>query len=168
MALGLAACGGEGGTADPDDELLSRTVVTLNEDGTETVREFFITKEEHERDLELRRLFVEGKHTAAVVRDSSCSDGSIWLFDATFNSGHQICFIANPRSPNWQGANLRDYKLRGSSTGWAGKVRSFWVGPDTALFSDALHCNYQVSPWVRQDEVNGCVQFSQRLSLRED
>jgi hypothetical protein len=168
MALGLSACGGEGGTADPDDELLSRTVVTLNEDGTETVREFFITKQEHARDLELRRLFVEGKHTAAVVRDNSCSDGSIWLFDATFNSGHQICFIANPRSTNWQSVKLRDYKLRGSSTGWAGKVRSFWAGPDTALFSDALHCNYQVSPWVRQDEVNGCVQFSQVLSLRED
>ena len=168
MALGLAACGGEVGMAGPDDELLSRTVVTLNEDGTETVREFMITKEEHARDLELKRLFVEGKHTAAVVKDGSCSNGSIWLHDATYNSGHQICFIASPRSTNWQGVNLRDYKLRGSATGWAGKVRSFWAGADVSLFSDSLHCNYQVSPYVRQDEVNGCVQSSQRLSLRED
>ena len=168
MALGLAACGGEIGTADPDDELHSRTVVTLNEDGTETVREFMITKEEHERDLELKRLFVEGKHTAAVVRDSSCSNGSIWLYDATFTSGHQICFIANPRSTNWQGVNLGSYKLRGSSTGWAGKVRSFWAGADVSLFTDSLHCNYQVPPYVRQNTVNGCVESSQRLSLRED
>jgi hypothetical protein len=166
LALGFAACGDEGAAANPDDERIARTVVTVNEDGTETVRQYLITKEEHARDIELKRLFAEGKHTAAVVRDSSCAGAAMWMFDAINLTGNEICFIMSPKSTNWQSVTLRNY-ARGSSGGnWSASVHSFWGGEDMSLFSDSLHCNAQYNPWTRNDTANGCVSFSQILSLR--
>ena len=161
LALGLSACGEGGETANPDDERFSRTVVTVHEDGTETVREFLITKEERARDIELKRLFVEGKHTAAVVEDGSCATAAMWMFDATDLNGNQICFIMSPKSTNWQSVNLSNYSRPGGT--WSSSVQSFWGGEDMSLFSGSLHCNAQYAAYTRKYSGVPC---SRVLSLK--
>jgi hypothetical protein len=165
LALGLSACGDEGGTANPDDERIARTVVTVNEDGTETVRQFLITKEERARDIELKRLFVEGKRTAAVVMDGSCATAAMWMFDAVGRFGNEICFIMSPKSTSWQSVLLRNYTNPDGGS-WASKVRSFWSGEDMSLFADSLHCNRQYNPFTLKETADGCVQGAVVLALR--
>jgi hypothetical protein len=161
LALGLAACGDEGGTANSDNEHFARTVVTVNDDGTQTVRQYLITKGERARDIDLKRLFVEGNRTAAVLNDNSCAPAAMWMFDAINLNGNEICFIMSPKSTNWQSVNLDNYPRPGGS--WSSSVQSFWGGEDMSLFSGSLHCNAQYNPYTRKDSGVPC---SRVLSLR--
>ena len=161
LALGSSACGDEGETTNPDDERFTRTIVTVNEDGTETVQQHLVTKQQRARDIEIKRLFAEGKRTAAVIVDGSCATAAMWLFDATHLNGNEICFIMSPKSTNWQSVNLENYPRPGGT--WSSSVKSFYGGEDMSLFSGALRCNVQFAPYTRKETGVPC---SRVLSLR--
>ena len=176
----LLGCGAPddtpGAAASEKEQLIHRTVVRVDDDGTITSRDFEITMTEHQRDIELRTLLARGEYTPAVTRDSSCVGSSMWLFDQPNLAGREICFFQSPRARAFAFANLGGFTryvildLNGSQLfTWAKAVRSFWGGIDSAGFFPAFvgdpDCG-EHAPFTRRDTVGACVSNANSLGLR--
>jgi hypothetical protein len=185
LSLGwtLLGCGAPdetpGGAAAEKEQLIHRTVVHMNDDGTTTSRDFEITMAEHQEDIALRTLLARGEYTPAVTRDNSCVSSSMWLFDQPNLAGREICFFQSPRARAFHFANLSGYiryvilDFNGNSQffTWGQAVRSFWGGIDTAGFWPAPFeggdpdCG-PYAPFARRDSVGACVSNATSLGLR--
>lgn len=117
-------------------EVFTRTIVTLHDDGTETIELRDVTLEEQLGDQHLRELRLGSQHDGlgttadAITRDSGCAGSAIWIFDQANLTGNEICFV---------GAGVVDLEnyCRTYRCGdrWGQNVRSYWSGVDFGLFS---------------------------------
>jgi hypothetical protein len=151
---------------------LTRTIVTLNVDGTERVRTETITRETQLREIEAREKFLReraepkdgvGTTSSAITQDDGCAGSSLWMFDGEYLSGNEICFTGLGE------ANLASYFRRIQCTKeftcypltWAESVRSLWAGVD---YGDLAWC-WGFSAWERRDVLSPAEQSSSTLSL---
>ena len=146
LALPATACmmdAEEPGDLDADvaveAEVFTRTIVTLHDDGTETIELRDVTLEEQLGDQHLRQLRLGGQHDGlgttsdAITKDSGCAGSAIWIFDQVNLTGNEICFVGGGV------VDLNNY-CRTSSNNlcfdrWSYDVRSYWAGVDMGLFS---------------------------------
>jgi hypothetical protein len=117
-------------TAHPN-ALVTRTVVVLNGDGTESVTQTQITVAERQAELARTQEYLtrpEGVGFAdPPVRDGSCSWYSLKLFDKPTYAGNYICFSGNGfvNLNNYCRATCAPGKICRCGGRWAGAVRSF-------------------------------------------
>jgi hypothetical protein len=161
LALG-SACDGDGATDAPEDlgGMIQRTVVVRNADGTETVKQLNISREQNEREIEARKLLLDGKLTPAVVQDGSCAGSSMWLYSAINRGGSQLCFYQNNAPHTWEFVNLGSY-------GWAASVRSFWGGSQDSYFNKTVSpfCGEAYPSYTLQNSGTACVQSANSMGL---
>lgn len=156
-------------------EVFTRTIVTLHDDGTETVELREVTLDAQLGDQHLRELRLagerEGLGTAvdAISRDSGCASAAIWVFDQANLTGNEICFV---------GAGTVDLEAHclnsACSDRWGQNVRSYWAGADSGLFSFSAGytCGssqgtcLEFAPFQRWNTVSSCEQRARYLSLQ--
>jgi hypothetical protein len=171
-AFALSACdGGVDTSATPDqqpDQSIKRTIVWMNNDGTATVRDIFVSKEQNQKDMELREAFLSGRYTPAIVRDASCVGSSMWLYDQPnrgigYPTVTQICFYESDTSPGWKLAlDLGTY-------GWATRIRSFWGGSqDSYFYPTTLNCLEAYDAYALQNNATFCVAHADRMAFCGD
>ncbi|MCC6555075.1 MAG: hypothetical protein IT372_19070 [Polyangiaceae bacterium] len=118
------------------DEVYTRTIVHLAEDGTERVVQVQITRAEQLREpAELAAIASgerEGLGTAAqaISQDFSCLDTSIQMYDQTNFTGNEICFSGSGATYLYNYCRTGDCMLR-----WNQAVRSYKSGTASGLFS---------------------------------
>ncbi len=117
-------------------EIFTRTIVTLHDDGTETVEQRAVTLDAQLGDQDLRELRLVGEYEGlgtaadAISRDTGCAGSAIWIFDQANLTGNEICFVGAGT------VNLASYCLDSAcSDQWDKNVRSYWAGVDSGLFS---------------------------------
>jgi hypothetical protein len=126
----------------------------------------------------------EATDAAPIIKDSSCSGRSMWLFDTTDRTGNQICFdeagtvnlAAYCRSHGWVYTKA-GWVYRCTST-WAGAVKSFWSGalagefvaPQTGVDQGQFGCSESFQSDAAQGftVADGCVQQATSLTLTND
>jgi hypothetical protein len=154
-------CGGAPDATDPNgtgsDALVSRTLVTLNADGTSAVSYEKVTVAQQQREIAARRQAVSngtfGDRTShggtkplakPAIGPADCSiDASTWLFSGPNLTGHQLCLIG--AGTEFLGDHLLscgppDIKNPGNTkcTSWEGNVGSYWVGASGAFRKDVF------------------------------
>jgi hypothetical protein len=137
-------------TADPN-ALVTRTVVVLNSDGTESVTQTQITVAEQQAELARNQALEEEYLTRPEgvafadppVRDGSCSWYSLKLFDQPTYAGNYICFSGSGfvNLGNYCRATCAPGKLCLCGGRWAGAIRSYWSGSNTGWYqANNLDC----------------------------
>jgi|SwirhirootsSR2_FD_contig_31_15288209_length_644_multi_14_in_0_out_0_1 hypothetical protein len=167
----LSGCDGtvpeDTNTSQSSRALISRTIVKLNADGTYSTREMMITQEEHDRDVELRKLILAGQFTPTVTWDASCAPSSLWLYKHTVADFHpELCFYQNNTgTASWWGTSIDLAPF-----GWAGQVRSFWGGNQDFFFNKGApnSCLEAYQSYTRNDVASACVQSATNLAICSD
>jgi hypothetical protein len=145
----LAACGGtpseseEAKTTSENEALVSRTMVSFDEQGHATSKVETITRAQQLAEIEERQRMVDAMNhpqhgiqktsSAMTTQDNSCAGSSLWMFDGENLTGNEICFSGQ----GW--ANLGDYADGAFVCSgwycfrptWAKHARSLWAGVDT-------------------------------------
>jgi hypothetical protein len=155
--------------ADPAARV-TRTVVSLNDDGTQTVTQSEVTVAEQQaelaRDRELEEAYLSRPDGVAYadppVRDGSCSWYSLKLFSGPTYTGDYICFAGNGF------VNLASYCRNicifgacSCSLHWSSSVRSYWSGSNFGWYQ---HNSTECSPddympaYEARATVSSCVQ----------
>jgi hypothetical protein len=177
LASILAGCDGTG--ADPSqegpaaqapaaqdpsgkEEMLERTIVLIQADGTQTVDKFNITKKEREQDLALHELYLQGKVTPAIppsriVRDWGCAGSSMWMFTGTNYLGAEICFYLAP-GDTMSYINIGYYS-------WAQHIRSFKAGSQRGAFFLSTGCAEVFNAWQLTPSASACVRSADSIAL---
>jgi hypothetical protein len=171
----LIAQGCAAGTADSGseieetDELLTRTIVRTNADGTETVKIVQVTAEEMRAETEMRAALLAGRTDGRIQQtlsaDGSCLGSSVWINDQTNQNGNRICFSGT----GWVnlGAYCRTWAFNGgflTCTGyWEDNVRSYWGGEYSGRFANwyaccALGCTESYTAYQQVNNAGSCAQ----------
>lgn len=157
--------------ADPDAHV-TRTVVNLNDDGTQTITQTLITVAEQQAELARNRAAEEAylsrpdnvAYSDPPVRDGSCSWYSLKLFDGPTYTGNYICFTGNGF------VNLGNYCRNTCAPGqrlclcggrWAGSVRAYWSGSNFGWYqSNNLECPADdfMPQYEARSTVSSCIQ----------
>jgi hypothetical protein len=154
-----------------DGALVTRTVVNLNDDGTQTVTATQITVAEQQAELERNRQLEEAflsrpdnvAYSDPPVRDGSCSWYSLKLFDGPTYTGNYICFTGNGF------VNLNNYCRNTCAPGhiclcggrWAGAVRAYWSGSNTGWYqANNVECPPDdfMPAYEARSTVSSCIQ----------
>lgn len=156
------------------DEVYTRTIVHLAEDGTERVVQVQITRAEQLREQAERVAVASGEHEGlgtaaqAITQDSSCAGSSMWIFDQTNLAGNEICFHGAGS------AFLGNYcRTAGCGSTWNHAVRSYWSGNEDGLFSyyGSFECGSshgtcdQFSTYQQQTTASSCEQNAGYIGL---
>lgn len=149
LALGCSAAGPDGTPISGEgDATITRTIVRLNADGTETVHQVQITEAQQRADVAAREAATTpgattphagekvGTTSEAITTDDGCGGASMWLFDGTNLTGNEICFIGAGT------ANLKSYIRQvfyapRLPTHWNLAVRSYYAGNEAGDFRNS-------------------------------
>lgn len=142
-AVGSSACMVEADEA-VGDETFTRTIVHLNEDGTEYVTVETVTLQEQLAELEEEELRRQGEYEGlgtarqAIAMDSSCASSSMRMWDGTGYIGHQICFtgtgVANLTSYCRIWVGLYPGGPLVCTHRWSASVKSYKSGSTAGVF----------------------------------
>jgi len=181
MALPATACvmhaeePGDIDLAADEAEVFTRTIVTLHEDGTETVELREVTLDAQLGDQHLREVRLVGEYEGlgtaadAISRDTGCAGSAIWIFDQANLTGNEICFVGAGT------VDLEAYCLNGAcSDRWGQNVRSYWAGVDSGLFSigAGFTCGssqgtcQEFAPYQKSTTAYSCEQQARYLGLQ--
>jgi hypothetical protein len=151
------------------DPAITRTIVTVGQDGSSSVRTEEISRAEQLREQAARAALVRGlaKGTdapASIAFDGSCAGSSLWLFDGEYLGGNEICFAGSGV------ADLAQYQLFRCTpsfcfvSSWASSVRSLWAGVDSG---DLTNCSRPFTPWERRNTLSAQEQQARWLSISQ-
>ncbi|HEY5951636.1 MAG TPA: hypothetical protein VIV40_39350 [Kofleriaceae bacterium] len=167
-----SACATGDGLPDGSDRdaRVTRTVVTLHDDGTESVTQSEITVAEQQAELARNQALEEDylsrpegvAFADPPVRDGSCSWYSLKLFDGQTYTGNYICFTGNGF------VNLGNYCRTVCAAGfcfcggrWAGAVRAYWSGSNFGWYqSNGVECPADdfMPQYEARSTVSSCIQ----------
>jgi hypothetical protein len=168
LAAAVASCadGPEGQVLDLED-----LIVTLKADGTYDVRTEKTTRERVEQEKAQRQLIARGGAAFTLVKESSCTGASMWMFDQPAYQGHRICFIRQG-SGLFDSVNFLAY-LRSTIAGypgfWGGAVRSIIAGVDPGYFrtNDPVPVVQTFNAWQQMPTVSPALASSWILVLTQ-
>lgn len=161
-----------------DGDQVTRTVVHLNDNGTQTVTQQTITVVEQQAELARNQRLEEeylsqpkgvAYATDPPVTDPGCSWYSLKLFDGTGYTGNYICLTGSGY------ANLSSYCRTMSCagrlcvcSGWNGAVRSYWSGSNTGWYDTGTsECPPADSmpAYEARSTVSSCVQSARNVVM---
>lgn len=163
--------GEEGYTAPASQELRTRTIVHVDENGVEKLTVQYVTQAELDQETEAREQLLAGgdvgKISQAITHDGSCAGSSLWLQDDFNQAGNRICFYGAGT------ANLGTYchlwYMGTCWSTWAAKVKSYWSGSDAGRFGSHYCCqgctSNTFSAYQRVDTASSCVQGTSIVHL---
>ena len=179
----LGGCGGAvdpgahaGVVADEHADMVSSTVVWVQDGKIQTATEWLTHEEMHRQIVQREEEIANGTlPAAAATRQApqpgqikvewvvvpSCYDSSAWLFDAANLGGNRICL---------DGTGGDDLL---ADIGWTALTRSYWGGGLYGFFSEVSNgqgINCEMDPWRKMTEVypGGPVWESQYFDLAGD
>jgi hypothetical protein len=128
--------------------LVSRTLLTLNADGTSAVSYEKVTVAQQQSEIAARRQALIKGGTKPLAKPAiglaDCSiDASTWIFSGPNLTGHQLCLIGAGTAflgDHLMSCGPLDIKHPGNTqcTSWEGNVGSFWVGASGAFRKDVF------------------------------
>jgi hypothetical protein len=161
LLAGTIGCSGDAGgpgeaTANGENALVTRTLVTLNPDGTATIAHETVPLSQQRGEIAARlqaaanpasagTLQGGGTHpntapsTQPNIGTASCSDPAVsWMFSGTNLTGHQLCLMGAGSAALWTyvmscGPLDPDNPPYGHCQTWEGKIKSYWMGASGAF-----------------------------------
>ncbi len=184
MLLGCGSAGESGGISVQEgssfEELIWRTSVRFNEDGTQTIFSEAVTQEQVKLEQareEARKKGAEATGAEAVgtteeaITTASCSNpDNLRLYDATGYGGNQLCFTGSGDADLSAYCRTRDIWFNCTDS-WDGRVRSYKTGESYGKFytSDTYSCAVDCTPILQVDEdvtpASECIQVATHLRL---
>ena len=174
-AVVATGCSSSAPDTTDDESYVSQTIVTIDKDGKQSVRERVLTQRQARAEFEVAKgLAVTppnatgnvGSTSEALTQDTGCAGSSLWLWDSTNQTGNELCFKAD--GAGYQAASLANYVrctgyFRGicvATSPWTQAIRSYWGGVDRFFFvgtgPECLNCR---NPYTRVDDTvtgDGC------------
>lgn len=138
---------------------VSRTVVRLAPDGTQTVDEDFITPAEQRDEIAARDAqLAQGRGAeSAIAVDDGCGGSSLWIYDNVNQTGNEVCFYG-------AGTAYLSYYRRSVCAGstcyfgnWMNAVRSYYAGSSGGRFGEVLTGITMVEPFTPWKRANAGV-----------
>jgi hypothetical protein len=147
VAVLLAACGTSAPRSEPG-ATYTRTIVTLDPDGTSAVREETVTAEQQAAEVAAREAALRpgaasgaaGQVQEAISDDTSCAGASLWIFDQPGLTGREICFTGSGTAH--LASYCRAWMYKGSYRlcveTWSTATRSYYSGYESGYFTAAV------------------------------
>ncbi len=146
LTMACLACGTSGESTTPtpaSDELVDRTIVHLNPDGTERVVTLKVSQRQQQQELAERPAALAAKRAggntvvADIILDNQCVGADLWVFgssDCSASAGKtaEVCFYGQ----GTQDMSALPYCAPGDSGvcspggTWLDKIRSYWPGTE--------------------------------------
>jgi hypothetical protein len=179
-AQGDASDGGAAPGMVEQSEMVSDTIVSVAEDGTESVTVRWLTRAARRAQNQARAALLAakgapgaheenvGETAAALVEDASCSQ--LWLNDEPDQGGNRICFYKVGTSQNdyvYLGnyCLMRDYFTNRCRFTWEGSVQSYCSWTDPGYFFTPCPYIQWFPSYDQENTVNSCVAQATHVGL---
>jgi len=127
------------------DPVYTWTRVVLKTDGTTDVKTGTITASEQQQQNQKRVAQHQGGMQVEIAQDGTCASDDLWLYDATGQTGDQICFSGTGSTNLDQYCRIHNVICPNGCCGyWNSSVKSYWgatTGTSGTTFDFGYFCN---------------------------